>query len=486
MAEKPNIILIVCDQMRGDCMGAAGHPDVKTPYIDTLAGEGTLFDNAYSSCPSCIPARAALLCGQSQARHGRVGYQDGIPWDFTNMLPSVLSQNGYHTEAVGKMHVHPPLRRCGFNGLRLHDGYIGYYRDPGLPGWQQQTAHDAYLRFLKNKHGQSADVNDTGVGCNSWVARPWCYDEASHPTNWVVEQSIDFLQMRDRDMPFMLMASFVRPHPPFDAPECYFDFYRGAGLAKKPAKGSWQMWDENTPPPPARHDSYRGTQDEALQAEAMRGYYANITHMDHQIGRLMDALEAEKLMDNSIIIFVSDHGELLFDHGLYRKALPYQGSIKIPLAVRVGQNLRKEKQAAHSGNVAELRDIAPTILQLAGLAAPKEMDGKSLVPALYGEEKHPREYLHGEHTRGEFSNHFIVTENDKYIWFSQTGREQYFNLKEDPEETKDAIANPANKERTGQLRQMLINELSSREECFVQNGTLAAGRPVKNILSKPL
>lgn len=119
MPQQPNVLLIMCDQMRGDCLGIDGHPDVQTPYLDTLAADGMLFENAYSACPSCIPARAALFCGKTPAGTGRVGYQDGIAWEYDHMLAQEMRDGGYQTAVVGKMHVHPPRLGCGFEHMRL-------------------------------------------------------------------------------------------------------------------------------------------------------------------------------------------------------------------------------------------------------------------------------------------------------------------------------------------------------------------------------
>ena len=228
--KKPNIILLMCDQFRGDCLSFKGHPDVKTPYLDTLASTGASFDNTYSSCPSCIPARAALFTGKSQKNHGRVGYEDGIPWNYDHMLAEELSSNGYQTQCIGKMHVDPPRLSCGFNNVKLHDGYLGYYRSNLIPHYQHQEVTDDYLYYLKNIEGQAADFNATGPECNSWITHPWIYEEKLHPTNWVVDESIRFLKTRDRTKPFFLMSSFVRPHQPFDAPKNYFDMYKDKTL----------------------------------------------------------------------------------------------------------------------------------------------------------------------------------------------------------------------------------------------------------------
>ena len=149
-SNRPNVLLVMCDQFRGDCLGIDGHPDVKTPYLDTLAADGVLFENAYSACPSCIPARAGLFTGKTPRHHGRVGYQDGIDWNYDHMLAQEMRDGGYQTAVVGKMHVHPPRLGCGFEHMRLHDGYIGHYRKANLPHWMHQTVSDDYVRFLKN------------------------------------------------------------------------------------------------------------------------------------------------------------------------------------------------------------------------------------------------------------------------------------------------------------------------------------------------
>ena len=476
-AKPPNIILIVCDQMRGDCLGIDGHPDVKTPYLDSIAAEGTRFEHAYTACPSCIPARAALLTGQSQKRHGRVGYEDGVPWRYKNTLPALLSRHGYHTEAIGKMHTHPPLNRCGFNGLTLHDGYVGYYRRPEIPWIQHQFSHDSYLAFLKDRHGFNADVADTGVECNSWVARPWIYDEMSHPTNWTVTKGIEFLQYRDRGLPFFLKLSFVRPHPPWDAPAPYFDMYANRDL-RPPVMGGWASQRQSH-----IYNAVFGTSDPALQKQGLQGYYACITHMDHQIGRFINALEREGVLENSLIIFTSDHGEMLFDHGLFRKVNPYQGSVRIPLLVRPGKGLRQGAVQPVSPCLGELRDIAPTILDWAGVDAPPEMDGMSLLPLMYDKGAKGREYIHGEHSGGDLSNHYIVTARDKFIWFSQSGKAQYFDLQADPRETCDRIFDPAAARRIDEMRRLLIGELIDREERYTDGTDLIAGKTPLRVLS---
>lgn len=471
----------MCDQFRGDCLSYSGHPDVKTPYLDTLAAQGASFDKAYSSCPSCIPARAALFTGKSQIHHGRVGYEDGVDWNYDHMLAEELSNGGYQTECIGKMHVHPVRKYCGFQTLRLHDGYLGHYRSDTIPHTQHQEVTDDYLYFLKDKLGQHADFNASGPECNSWVTHPWIYEERLHPTNWVTDESIRFLKTRDRTRPFFLMSSYVRPHQPFDAPASYFDMYKDKEL-REPAHGDW-VDDSLTERFGYMKDSVYGCNDEQMRHDAMAGYYACITHVDHQIGRLLSALSESGEYDDTVILFLSDHGELLFDNNLYRKVFPYEGSTHIPLLIHVGKNVM-QTTPLRSSTIAELRDILPTILDFAGIPVPEGVDGFSLVPEIRGDAKNEREYLHGEHSfHSQLSNHFIVTKTDKYIWYSEKNVEQYFDLEKDPREEHNAIHDEQYQNRIAYLRKLLIEELKDREEGYSDGQSLIPGRTPVNFLS---
>lgn len=472
--KRKNIVLLMTDQLRGDCMGCAGHPDVRTPYLDTLASKGVRFENAYSACPSCVPARAALHTGLTQESHRRVGYADGIRWEYPHTMAGELTKAGYYTQCVGKMHVDPLRNYLGFCHVELHDGYLHYYRDPEIPYRENQKQADDYFHWLKQEKGIDCDVTDTGLECNSWVARPWIYEEKYHPTNWVTDRSIDFLRRRDPDMPFFLFASYLRPHPPFDAPQCYFDMYRNKELTP-PVVGDW--CDEEALRARGRiFDSDTGPLDPELVREMQIGYYACITHLDHQIGRLIQALVENKLYDDTIILFVSDHGELLGDHHLFRKSRAYQGSSRVPFLVS-GGGFRPEKPGSVKTDVVELRDVMPTVLEAAGIQIPDSVEGISLWNTALKDSGTPevREYLHGEHTLGEASSHWIITKDEKYIWYSQTGEEQYFRIAEDPDELHNLIGSEKAKERVEALRGLLIQELQDREEGFVREGRLVTG-----------
>lgn len=479
--KQPNIILIMTDQLRGDCLGYAGHPDVKTPYLDTLASRGVVFDRAYSACPNCVAARATLHTGLSPEHTGRVGYADGIPWDYSTTMAGELSKAGYYTQCCGKMHVAPLRNYIGFHNVDLHDGYMHAARYGSVPYRESQFVADDYFHDLKKKYGADADVTLTGLDCNSYLARPWIYDEKDHPTNWVTDRCLDFLRRRDPRRPFFLMASYLRPHPPLDAPQYYFDLYKDKPL-RPPFVGDWET-DEYLKRDGRIFDSKTGPIDPELMRQAQIGYYACITHLDHQIGRLILALVEQELYDDCIFLFTSDHGEELCDHHMFRKSRPYEGSCHIPLLISAGANVLpglKRGETCHT--VAELRDVMPTLLDAAGAPIPASLDGKSLLPLTYDPSGSVREWLHGEHSYGEFSNHWIVTSRDKFIWHSTSGREQYFDLADDPHELHDRILDPACKARIDELRGHLIEALTGRPEGFTDGTRLIAGRPYPEVL----
>ncbi|MGO4370314.1 arylsulfatase [Paenibacillus sp. MCAF20] len=481
---RPNLLLITVDQMRGDCLSILGHKVVETPNLDQLARRGMLFSNAYSSTPTCVPARAALFTGMSPRSHGRVGYEENIPWNYEHTLPGELAKAGYHTQCVGKMHVDPARSLCGFHNVVLHDGYLHHNRFKHTNTVaESHDSCDDYLPWLRERAGAGADLIDLGLDCNaSTMARPWHLPEALHPTNWVVTQSIDFLRRRDPRKPFFLWSSFVRPHPPFDPPQAYWDRYDGADFPD-PVVGEWAVKDD-----PARGGldpvTRSGVVPRRRLRRAMAAYYALITHIDDQLGRLMNAMEEYGVLDRTIIVFTSDHGELLGDHHLFRKALPYEGSAKVPLIIADPGGMLDAPQGATVDAVAELRDIMPTLLDCAGVNIPAVVDGRSLLRAReLSQDGSWRTYIHGEHAYGEQSHQYMTDGRQKYIWFTQTGEEQLFDLLLDPQELTNKAEEESYADSMRLWRERLVRELDGREEGYVQDGNIIVGRKPQTVLS---
>ena len=408
-------MLVCVDQMRADAMGVAGNEAVDTPNLDDLARGGFRFPRAYSATPTCVPARVALLTGKSPALHGRYGYREGIsfPDAYPVTLPSVLRDDGYQTYAVGKMHVFPDRARCGFDEVQLHDGFLHTQRR--LDGGPR----DDYVEFLRAETGDPrADHQETGIGCNAMTARPWEREERLHPTRWVADQSLRFLERRDPTRPFFLYMSFHRPHAPFDPPGWLWEKYRERDFGERPV-GDWvSRFDEHR----RDHGSEAefGAQKDSVHQQVRAGYHGSIEFIDMQLNRLRETLSDQGLLEDTVIVFVSDHGDMMGDHDMYRKSVGYEGSARVPLVVHVPPRWRGgwgEPGDVHS--IAELRDLMPTLLELAGVAVPDGVDGISLRPG-----SGTRDHLHGEHVisaLGRHSMQWIRSQRFKYVWFSGDG-----------------------------------------------------------------
>ena len=465
--DRPNFILIMSDQQRGDCLGVDGHPCLLTPNMDALAGSGTRFRRAYTTCPSCIPARRSLLTGQFPATNGMPGFVSGVPITSPT-LPGELKKAGYQTYLVGRtMHQSPPTARYGYDYMQLASGY-----EP-----------DPYHHQLRAETDQVDGFASHGLNFNGWTARPWHLDETQHPTHYIVNEALKFLENRDQTCPFFLTVSFYAPHPPLCPPAFYMDRYLRQDLPP-PAIGDWAV-----PPGNQRLGLSVDSPRVQLEGEALRscqaGYFGLINHLDDQIFRLLAPRGgAGYNRRNTVIIYLSDHGEMLGDHHMFRKCEPYEASARIPFIISGSASL-----GLKSGQVIDqpvcLEDLMPTLLSLANVEIPEEADGQSLAPFLRGESPQWRPYLHGEHApcySQQQAHHYLVDDTTKYIWRPLNGEEQLFDLATDPHECTNLTEDPAQTDRLTQWRNRLINQLRDRPEGFTNGQDLIAGREYPGLL----
>lgn len=468
-----NLVLITVDQMRGDIWELEQSGWCQTPNLRMLAERGTVFRRAYSAAPSCVPARAAIFTGLSPSSHGRVGFRVNVPWQYHTTLPGELAKGGYHTQGVGKMHVFPTRSLLGFHNVTLHDGYTHYNRN-----WATTSVKDYYdflddyLEWYRQRAGPNCDLTDMGLDCNGHtVARMWTQPTEWHPTNWTVTESIRFLRKRDPGKPFFLWTSFVRPHPPYDPPASYMDLY-DEEMISEPTVGDWAPEVKDGCVPTARIGKLPTRQMQYIR----KAYAALITHIDDQIGRLVTSLRESGELGRTVIIFTSDHGEMLGDHHMFGKVVPYEGSTRVPFLISDWSGKLGIREPV-CDSIIELRDILPTFLDAARLPIPSHVEGESLLPLVRGERAIVRPYLHGEHEDGIQSHHYIVDERYKYIWFSWSGEEQLFDLQQDPGERVDVkVRFP---DVIALKREQLVEALDCREEGYVQTGKLVTGIKAK-------
>ncbi len=454
MPTRPNIILIFPDQWRGDCLGAMDHPVVDTPFLDDMAGKGVTFSRAYTQCPSCIATRASLVTGRTPNSTGRIGYRDCVPWRYEGTLTHRLRDAGYQTLCVGKTHFYPQRLHLGFEDLRLYS-------------IQQHDPHfvSDYHRWLKRETGGRVKDTAREITTNSWMARPWEHEEHLHPNSWTFETAIELMDRRDPTRPFFMQVSPHRPHPPIDPPVEYFRQYEGREMPPVPVGD----WAERYEEPLTAVDAKSGTIPRQRLERSRWGYYAQLTHLDYQIGHMLHWMGRRGCLPNTWVIFMSDHGELLGDHNHFRKVVPLEGSAHVPLVVLPPRDWDGPRGVTVDEPVAHM-DIMPTVLQWAGVDIPEDVEGLSLNPAMQGESM-PREWLQGEHAAGFGQAHQFVTDGrEKYIWFTQSGEELFFDLTEDPQEEHDRSDDPAYADRVDLWRTRLAQVLAERGDDDLSDG----------------
>ena len=467
--KQPNILLIMPDQMRGDCLGLDGHPALLTPNLDEIGGQGAHFRRAYTTCASCIPARRSLLTGQFPSTNGMVGFQGGCPIDSPT-LPRLLREAGYHTAIAGRyMHQSPYEESYGYETRVLGSTYKG---------------DDTYAAAIMGEAAGTGGVKGHGISFHGWTAKPWHLPEHLHPTNWVSQRAREVLSEHQAGSPLFLTASFYAPHPPFIPPEFYMNRYLRVEC-RDAVIGNWAQPPEAPAPGVDAHRT-------VLEGEALRsaqaGYYGLINHIDDQIYWLTREFKSASARDGRpwIIIVTSDHGEMLGDHYYFRKCEPYEGSSRIPFLIQGAEELEFQSGVRCDRPVC-LEDLMPTLLDLLGTEAPECIDGRSLLPVLRAETSGVRETLHAEHSpcySRQQAYHMLVGRRYKYVWRPIEGEEQLFDLQEDPEEIQNLAEEDACQQQLVRWREALIEELEGRPEGFTDGERLIPGRPYEAVLGR--
>ncbi len=469
---KPNILFLMTDQHRADCMGCGGNSVIKTPNLDRIAREGVRFAHAYSSTPTCTPARAAILTGLSPWHHGMLGYSK-VAERYPFELPRAMKDAGYHTFAVGKLHYHPQRNYHGFDGALIDEsgrvespGFISDYRK-----WFKETAPDL-------------DPDATGIGWNDYRSAKYALPEELHPTRWTGDTAVDYISKYQREEPMFLKVSFARPHSPYDPPARFMDMYRESDMPA-PHIGGWDSI--YAPADPSDYNSWHGDLGTQQARRSRRGYYGSVSFIDEQIGRILKALEERRMLDDTLIVFTADHGDMLGDHNLWRKSYAYESSAHIPMLLRWPKSMGcDDRRGSVATPPVELRDLLPTFLDAAGAECPAGLDGRSMLKITPGDADGWRRHIDLEHSICYSpENHWngLCDGRWKYIYHAFDGHEQLFDLKEDPGETRDRASDPGYQRTMKYWRREMVKHLSERGEAFVRDSELVV-RP-KGMLHSP-
>lgn len=456
---RPNILFLLTDDQRWDTLGCMGNAVVRTPEIDALARAGVLFRNAFVTTSVCSPSRASIVTGQYARRRGVGDLHKIVTPDAPSATyPAVLRDKGYYTGHIGKWDV-----GTGEEGFRFGENLFDYWGGDRFHGnyWHERdcpfVTHDGVRAKADLRCTCPPDASMPRTG------HAGMKDPVHTDLDIVPFKAKQFLAGRDKGKPFYLSISFRGPKDPWgDCPESYDRLYESAAM---PVPGTATCADARSQPEFLRqsmgsaHGMRMVCESNALAAE-FRKYYRSISTVDAAVGKLRRLLEAEGVADNTVILFASDNGHFLGEHGFWGKWLPYEGSIRVPFIVfdpRLPLKLRGVKREEMVLNI----DWAPTILALAGCGIPTAMQGKDLAPLLNGGAPSWRTDWFYEHTwtaEGRIAPSEAVRSAEwKYVCY--TGQtppvEQLFNLKEDPEESRNRVADTRCASIANELREKL-------------------------------
>jgi arylsulfatase len=436
MNQRPNILMIIADQHRWDCLGVAGNKQIQTPHLDQLAGQGVLYENTFCTAPICTPSRYSLFSGLHVHQHlGWTNHCTLSPGIET--FPRILKNEGYRTKAIGKMHFAPTYLDIGFEEMEL--------AEQAGQGRYEDDYHRDLLRKGKIDELDWIDqVKDLRTQAPKWYwdsygAVESNLSEEDFSTTWIGEKALQSINQWGEDSNF-LTVSFIKPHHPFDPPKPWSEQYSPKDLALLPG------WMENCSPIDLAmsrgffpHDKLSK---ETLQ-KVMAYYYGSISHIDSYVGKFVSLLQKKKRYDNTLIVYVSDHGEYLgFRHLLGKGNYMYDPVVKVPLIIKYPEQKRK---GTRSDSLVSLVDLPVTILKQTHCSPASAMKGKDL------SSEFDQKYIFAELNGG--SEYMIRSKTHKLL-LCRDKETQFFDLINDPLETKNLF----NEKST----QLLIEEFRNR------------------------
>ena len=457
--KRKHIFLIITDQQRYDTIAALGFAHMHTPNLDRLVREGTSFDNCFVTAPSCVPSRASLFNGYYPHATGIL--RNGLHWQRTWV--GSLAQAGYHCVNVGKMHTIPYDAKAGFHERFVMENKDRYYEGRWFADeWDKALVARGQIKPSRERYRQLPDYKER-LGAFEWTLPP-----ESHADFFVGDQACWWLQTRPKPDALFMQIGFLGPHPPYDPVARYADRYLEYPDLPVP---------DPTPPDldslpgflkaKREHDS-RVDHDAVLwslnptaaQLRRLRAYYlANVSMIDEALGKLLGVLEEKGYLDDSLIIFTSDHGDNLGDHGLSQKWSMYDTVTRVPALVWAPGEVPAGRREA---GLCQLFDLGATVLDWAGVPQPPASQAQSLMPALRGEPWAGRDMVFAEQA-GDVAltgaSLFSMARDHRYKAMHILGSDdgQLFDLQQDPQEMHNLWHDPAHQGERLRLVQALLD-----------------------------
>jgi uncharacterized sulfatase len=454
-AQKMNVLFIVSDDLTNNTLGCYGSPICRSPNIDKLASKGVRFDRAYCQFPLCNPSRASFLTGLrpdiTRVYENATQFRKNVP--DAQSLPQTFRKAGYFVARVGKLYHYGVPAQIGTDGLD----------DP--PSWEK----------VVNPRGRDKDDEESIFTLNPMANGParfggvlsWLAAQGTDAEQTDGKTAAEIVQLLEasKDRPFFLACGFFRPHTPYVAPKKYFDMYPTETI-KLPAVPDKHR-DSAPAPAFASHKKEQEKLTDDLRRQALQAYYASTTFMDAQLGQVVDALERLKLADRTIVVFFSDHGYHLGEHGLWQKMSLFENSTRVPLVI---YDPRAKGNGKASPRTVELVDLHPTLAELCGLTPPQGLTGKSLKPLLDDPASPWDKPALTQVSRGTptatgeklpdrpawFMGYSVRNERYRYTeWDGGAKGVQLYDYQSDPQELKNLANDPGSAEVIRRMKQLL-------------------------------
>jgi len=462
MNTRPHIILIMTDQQRFDTIRALGAPWMKTPVLDRLVTEGTSFTNCYATSPVCVGSRASLFTGMYP-------HATGVFTNFHSWQPTWvqwLADAGYHCVNIGKMHINPYDASGGF-----HQRFFVENKDrPLFLDEHPRALYDEWdkalhARKLEKPSRYSRHAKDPEGYRHALGAFAWDLDPDMHPDMFVGEHVVWWLKERQATSPLFLQIGFPGPHPPYDPLPSYLEQYRDVDIPV-PVPTEEELAAQPPMHRTLRSNMIRNNYDSVAWRERpssedllriRRHYAANVTMIDDKVGEIMKALDERGYLDNAIVIFTSDHGDALGDHGHIQKWTMYDCSVRVPLLIWS----RTMVGSRRSDALVQLMDIAPTVLEAAGVTGPSSMEARSLWPILKCQASEIRSEVYAELARDHIQTgaEYVVMRRDarwKLVYYLGESSGELYDMQSDPQELLNLWEAPEHAELKAQLIRDLL------------------------------
>lgn len=444
MKNPPNILFLMSDEHRADVAGFAGNKAIQTPTLDWLAEDGYVFNNAYTPSPTCVPGRQCMMAGQLPKTAGCEGWFDLQPGHMT--FARRFSEYAYHTTASGKLH------HFGFDMMQGWSHRTGALQDmqsaAGFKDTSNKEANDRYAQNLWDvKWSEAKEVQRAGAGHSNY------HTADAIATQCAMETAREYFASPGYDRPksprpLMLKLSLLKPHYPYQTSSENFDYYLnrvepflGQQVSEHPYLSKLQV-----------RAGIDASERELRRATA--AYYGMIHTIDQQYAQMLDLLKhVGQNLDDWIIVYTSDHGEMLGEHGVWEKQKFYEGSVRVPLIIRWPNGLGKSNGKTINQNVS-LCDLFATLCDMAEIPTPDGLDSRSLVPLIKGDSSNWRNEALAQYGP---ENYMIKQDDLKYSYYGSEMPEVLFDLKTDPKELTNFIGHPNYAQHVAQFRQRLAD-----------------------------